>query len=78
MHKKERKFIQHPMNIRAREEFHIQNPQSRIDKLLFQEATAKISAPNSKYNCSIDQKFEVRFSSFYMKNQKAVNVFEFK
>ncbi len=64
--------------IRAREEFHIQNPQSRIDKLLFQEAIAKISAPNSKYNCSIDQKFEVRFSSFYMKNQKAVNVFEFK
>jgi hypothetical protein len=49
--------------VRAREEFDIQNPQSRIDELLFQEATAKISAPNSKYNCSIDQNFEVRFSN---------------
>ncbi len=62
---------------RAREEFYIQNPQSRIDELLFQEATAKISAPNSKYNCSIDQKFEVRFLSFYMENQKAVNLLIF-
>ncbi len=49
-----------------------------IDELLFQEATAKISTLNSKYNCSIDQKFEVRFLSFYMGNQKAVNLFEFK
>jgi hypothetical protein len=61
-----------------RVEFYIQNPQSIIDELLFQEATAKISAPNSKHNCSFDQKFEVRFSSFYMENQKAVNLFEFK
>jgi hypothetical protein len=45
------------INSRVREEFYIQNPQSRIDELLFQEATAKASAPISKYNCSIDQKF---------------------
>jgi hypothetical protein len=50
------------------------NPESRIDELLFQEATTKISAPNSMYYCSIDQKFEVKFSSFYMGNQKAVTV----
>ncbi len=41
---------------------------------MFQETTAKISAPNSTYNCSIDQKFEVRFSSFCMGNQKAVGL----
>jgi hypothetical protein len=56
----------------------VQNPQSRIDELLFREPTTKISAPNSKYNCSIDQKVEVGFLSFYMENQKAVNLFEFK
>jgi hypothetical protein len=66
------------IKIRVREEFYIQNPQSRIDELLFREPTTKISAPNSKYNCSIDQKVEVRFSSFYMENQKAVNLFESK
>ncbi len=33
---------------RAREKFYIQIPQSRIDELLFQEPTTKISAPNSK------------------------------
>jgi hypothetical protein len=41
--------------IRAREEFYIQNPQSRIDELLFQEPTTKISASNSKYNCFFAQ-----------------------
>jgi hypothetical protein len=41
--------------IRAREKFYIQNPESRIDELLFQKATTKISAPNSKYNCSFAQ-----------------------
>jgi hypothetical protein len=66
------------VNTRVREEFYIQNPQIRIDEILFQEPTTKISAPNSKYNCSIDQKVEVRFSSFYMENQKAVNLFQFK
>ncbi len=63
---------------RAREKIYIQIPQSRIDELLFQEATTKISVPNSKYNCSFAQKSEARFSSFYMENQKAVNLFEFK
>jgi hypothetical protein len=33
---------------RARQKIYIQIPQSRIDELLFQEATTKISAPNSK------------------------------
>jgi hypothetical protein len=41
--------------VRAREKFFIQTPQSRIDELLFQEPTTKISAPNSKYNCSFAQ-----------------------
>jgi hypothetical protein len=40
---------------RVREKFNIQIPQSRIDELLFQEATTKISAPNSKYNCFFAQ-----------------------
>jgi hypothetical protein len=43
------------MKLRAREKFYIQIPQSRIDELLFQEATTKISDPNSKYNCSFAQ-----------------------
>jgi hypothetical protein len=34
---------------RSREEFYIPNPESRIDELLFQEPTTKISTPNSKY-----------------------------
>ncbi len=44
-----------PIITRAREKFYIQIPQSRIDELLFQEPTTKISAPNSKYNCSFAQ-----------------------
>ncbi len=48
-----------------------------MDDLLFQEPTTKISDPNSYYG-SIDQNSEARFSSFYMENQKAVNLFEFK
>jgi hypothetical protein len=44
----------------------------------FQETTTKISDPNSKYYGSIHQNGEVRFSSFYMENQKAINLFEFK
>jgi hypothetical protein len=54
----------------AREEFYFQNPQSRIDELLFQEPTTKISAPNSKYNCSFAQKCEVRFHRFIWKIKK--------
>jgi hypothetical protein len=43
------------MNISAREEFYFQIPQSRIDELLFQDPTTKISAANSKYNCFFAQ-----------------------
>ncbi len=41
--------------ISTREKFYFQIPQSRIDELLFQEPTTKISALNSKYNCSFAQ-----------------------
>jgi hypothetical protein len=52
---------------------YIQTPESGVDELLFQEPTTKITDPNSKYYGSIDQLLEVRFSSFYMGNQKSVN-----
>jgi hypothetical protein len=51
-----------------------QNPQSRIDELLFQEATTKISAPNLKYNGSIDQNGEVRFFLILYGKLKSCNI----
>jgi hypothetical protein len=46
----------------------------RIYELLFQEPTTKISAPNLNYYGSNAQESEVRFSSFYMENQKCSKI----
>ncbi len=55
----------------------IKTPEDSIDEFLFQEPTTKISAPNFKYYGFFGWRSEVRFSSFYMENQKAVNLFQF-
>jgi hypothetical protein len=64
------KSDQHYMFSRVREKFYIQIPRSRIDELLFQEPTTKISAPNSKYNCFFGQKPEQGFHRFKGKIKK--------
>jgi hypothetical protein len=60
--------------IKSREEFFIPFPECRIDELLFQEPTTKISTSNSNYCGIFAQYGEVSFSSFYMENWKAVNL----